>query len=219
MSDKHDSFCFAHADTHAEVQRYFPKFDYRLRDGLDLDYRRPTNVVGHQQRAFTCWWPIEKCGPLDLGLDLGSHRGLTPFCIHVDKWYDNRNAHPIYGGVIPTDVVADVSGDMSVFSPRTFNCIVSSHSLEHMPGPDADVIGLMLRWWSLLRQGGVLVLCVPDHQCVDVWAADKDHKSAWGHDDFKPRVLDTFMREAGAKLVEYNTLDNHYSFNVVLEKL
>lgn len=220
MSDRHKRFCAANPDLHATVQHYFPDFDYRRREGLDLNYASLSNVVGHQQRAMTCWWAVEKCAPLDLGLDFGSHRGLTPLCIHVDKWYDNQNEHPIYGGKIPTDIIADVSAAESLraFSPSTFPCIVSSHSLEHMPGGDERIVELLCTWHGLLRQGGALVIVVPDHQRVNVWSADKDHKSAWGHDDFRPRVLHPLLQRTGAKLIDYDTLQNNYSFDVVIER-
>ena len=159
------------------------------------------------------------CGPIDPGLDIGSHRGLTPFCIHVDKFYDGKNPHPVYGGVISTDVVLDATKLETVFPPATFPYLCSNHSLEHMPGDDAAIVDLLARWMGLLRPGGVMALIVPDNDHWPVLPSDPDHKNAWGHSDFRPRILDPFLDLGGLELVEYDTLDNHYSFNVVVRKM
>jgi hypothetical protein len=212
---KQSVFRANHPDVHGAVCDYFPDFDYRNCVGdrsVLCDMRNPKNMVGHQQRAVTIFWAIEMCGPTDLGLDIGSHRGLTPFCIHVDRYYDGKNAHPVYGGVISADVVADGTKLEGLFPPNTFPYIASNHSLEHMAN---DVVPVVQSWIDLLRPGGILAMVVPDNDYWDVMSSDSDHKNAWGHTDFHRRVLD-FVR--GAEVVEYDTLDNHYSFNVILRK-
>jgi hypothetical protein len=210
-------------DVHAAVCEYFPDFDYRTCVGdRNIICRMDSgdgNKVGHQQRAFSVWWALETCGPLDLGLDIGAHRGLTPFGIHLDKFYDNKNAHPFYGGVTGADVVADGTKLHDLLPPSTFPCIGSNHSLEHMPvNGDAGTVELLKGWMSLLRPGGILAMVVPDNDWWDVMSSDRDHKNAWGARNFRPRVLDAVLRDTGATLVEYDTLDNHYSFNVVVRK-
>ena len=213
------SFCAAHPDVHADVQRLFPAFDYHERGGHELDFRKPGNVVGHQQRAVTCYWGIECGGPIDLGLDLGSHRGLTPFAIHVDRWYDNKEAHPIYGGVAPADLVGDASGAvLDALPDGAFPFVVSNHSLEHMPGPDSAIVDTLSRWLRKLRVGGALALVIPDNDRFDVLKSDVDHKSAWGASDFMPRVLQPLLDRGGVHVSEFNTLANSFSFNVVLRR-
>lgn len=123
-------------DIHEEVQQYFPGFHYlqpsppSMRD-VYCDMSKPGNQVGHQQRAFTCYYAVQFCNPLDLGLDLGSTRGLTPYCIHVDKWANGR-PNPLYVGHDPVwaDVLADMA-DLSMFSDNCFPLVTSNHSLEH----------------------------------------------------------------------------------------
>lgn len=205
------------------IQDIFPEFNY-AQPAPDLDRARlkithPNNVVGHQQRAVTIYWAYKQCNALDLGLDFGSHRGLTPFCAHVDRWYDNRKDHPVYGGVHPADVVADCAEPEKVFSRNCYPYIASNHSLEHMPAPGDDgVVDLLARWVDLLRSGGVLAMVVPDNDHFDVMASDRDHKHAWGHKDFRPRVLDKLLTRGAVELVEFDSLDNAYSFQVVLRK-
>ena len=60
---------------HHEVQKC-PDFNYREPAGdrvVICDMRNPGNMVGHQQRAVSCWWALKQCGPTDLGLDLDHH--------------------------------------------------------------------------------------------------------------------------------------------------
>ena len=61
-------------------------------------------------------------------------------------------------------------------------------------------------------------MIVPDNAWFDVLKSDRDHAFAWSHLDFRPRVLDPFLQRGAADLVEYDTLDNHFSFNVVLRR-
>jgi SAM-dependent methyltransferase len=220
---KQSAFRQAYPDTYVELNSFFPDFNYRKCVGdRNIICRMDSgadNKVGHQQRAFSCWWGIETCGPIDPGLDIGSHRGLTPYAIHVDKFYDGVHQHPFYGGVISADVVVDATSLDTVFPPSTFPFIGSNHSLEHMPvAGDAGTVALLKQWVGLLRPGGVLAMVIPDNDFWDVMKSDKDHKHAWGAKDFRTRVLDPLLAQSGLALEEYDTLDNHYSFNVVIRK-
>ncbi len=206
---------------HVQVQEFFKDFDYRnpapeIRERCDMS--RPDNVVGHQQRAFSTYWAIQKCSPTDLGLDFGSPKGLTPYCVSVDVFGDG-SVHPFYGGGrYMADVVRDAA-DVSCFPKDAWPLVNSNHSLEHMTAPgDAGIVSLLESWFSLLRPGGVLAMIVPDNDYFDVMASDKDHRHAWGHTDFRARVLDETIRRTGAELVDYDTLNNKFSFDVVLRK-
>lgn len=208
---------------HEETQKYFPGFDYRNpvgnRDEI-CDMRSPKNMVGHQQRAFSVWWALQTCSPTDLGLDLGSPRGLTPHCIHVDIFGDGR-VHPFYGGgPYRADVVWDAAKAIEIFPTGTFPFIGSNHSLEHMKVQgDAAIVDVLSSWLSLLRPGGILAMIVPDNAHFDVLASDKDHSHAWSATDFRPRVLDPLLALGTSELIEHDTLNNHFSFNVVLKKI
>lgn len=220
---KQSEFRQAYPGVFADVAEIFPDFDYKNPVGdrsVILTYSNPGNKVGHQQRAFLCHWAIERCTPLDLGIDMGSHRGLSPLCIHVDAFYDGVNQHPFYGGVASGDVVADASAEKLPFPPKTFPLILSSHSLEHMPpkGSDSGIVDVLSRWLTLLRQGGILAMVVPDADFWDVMGSDKDHKNQWGHSDFKRRILDPLLSRGGCVLKDFDTLGNKFSFDVVIEK-
>ncbi len=208
---------------HTDVLQHFPNYDYNNPVGdraVICDYRNPRNMVGQQQRAFSVFWALKQCHALDLGLDLGSHKGLTPYCIHVDRWGDGK-PHPIYGGRYEADVVLDASELTPVFPEDRFPYITSNHSLEHM-GPekcaDSQTVKIVCGWIRALRPGGILAMVVPDNDCFDVLKSDKDHKNAWGHSDFRRRVLDEALAATGAELVEFDTFHNHFSFNVVVRR-
>lgn len=212
---------------HPQVLPYFPNYDYNKCVGdpaVICNMKNPGNMVGHQQRAFSVWWALKCCSPMDLGIDVGSSRSMTPYCIHVDL-YGTGLPHPYYGGGgYHSDVLLDGSDLSPVFPKNTFPLIVSNHSLEHMPatqfgGGDKGIIEVLKQWISTLRQGGILAMIIPDNDHFDVMACDKDHKHAWGHSNFRSRVLDRVIIETGTELVEYDTLKNNFSFNVVLRKI
>lgn len=43
-------------------------------------------------------------------------------------------------------------------APESFDCVWSSHCLEHLRNPEAA----LARWWALVKPGGFLCLVVPD---------------------------------------------------------
>lgn len=211
---------------HQTVQQFFPGFDYQ--NPLPETRRRcdmrlgPENVVGHQQRAVTVYWALQQCNPENLGMDFGSPRGMTPWCVHVDIFGDGT-PHPFYGG---GPYVADVIGDASnpawlerTFVKGTWPYIASNHSLEHMAvAGDDGIAKLLLIWIEYLRPGGVLALVIPDNAHFDVMASDKDHRHAWSAADFGPRVLDKVLSHGGLDLIGYDTLKNNFSFECILRK-
>jgi hypothetical protein len=257
---------------HEEVQRVFPDFDYNAPVGrreVICNMADPNNKVGHQQRAFTTYWALKTCGPLDLGLDIGSTRGLTPYCIHLDK-FANGKPHPVYTDQesVLADVCLDMA-DLSVLPDTCFPYLCSNHSLEHAdvsrylpsdaPRPpavqqrdfksperlawielypkwrdefDAGVVRMLREeWLRVLRlpetknwpsgpihyPGGLMALCVPDAAYFDVIGCDSDHKHAWSHKDFEERILN-HLRDV-VRVVEFDTLKNNFSFNVLLERV
>jgi hypothetical protein len=222
---KQSVFCETYPGTHPKTRKFFPGFDYKNPAGdrsVLCDMRNPGNQVGEQQRAFQVWWALETCGPLDLGLDIGSCKGLTPFCSHVDL-YGMGGAHPFspegygYGSDYKSDVVWDARRIHEIVPQASLPFISSNHSLEHMGD---DIVELLVRWIGRLRHNGILALVVPDNAHFDVLASDRDHKHAWSAASFKRDVLARILTRCEVELVEFDTFNNnHFSFNIVLRKL
>ncbi len=220
MNEAQRRFREIYPNVHPQVCEFFPDFDYRHpAPGAIIDMRDPNNCVGHQQRAFSVWHAIQNCGPLDLGLDFGSPKGMTPHCVHVDVFGDGR-VHPFYGGGRYLADLAHSAVSTSFYPPDAWPYISSNHSLEHMDMPgDSGIASLLGKWIELLRGGGILAMVIPDNDHFDVLASDRNHYHAWGARDFRQRVLDTVLSQSPVQLLEYDTLDNHFSFNVVIQKV
>ena len=85
--------------------------------------------------------------------------------------------------VMPDAVVFDLAqGDanrITTFEAGSFDCVYSSHCLEHMHEPGAT----LANWWSLVKPGGALFLIVPDEdlyeQGVFPSRFNDDHKSTF----------------------------------------
>lgn len=61
----------------------------------------------------------------------------------------------------------DAQNILSHFNSETFDCVHSSHSLEHM----RDVPKALEQWWQLVKPGGVMIIVVPDEDLYEqgVW--------------------------------------------------
>lgn len=192
---------------------HFPDYDYRrARQPERLDYSRPDNVTGHQQRAFNVWWAIEECWKKGAeGLEIGSGGVHTPWCLSTDAY--DTDAHPVYGGGChPHRVIR--GEDLSELGDETFRLILANHVVEHLPG---DVGGILRHHWlRVLEPGGVIAVVLPDQHYVDVLAIDRDHKHAWTAPEFRSQVLEPLQDLA--EIVEFDTLNNRFSYQAVMRK-
>lgn len=73
----------------------------------------------------------------------------------------------------------DANQVLKYLAPASFDCVHSSHCLEHM----RDVPVAIAQWWALVRPGGYMVLVVPDEDLYEqgVWpsAFNVDHKATF----------------------------------------
>jgi len=86
--------------------------------------------------------------------------------------------------VVPNAVPFDKEqGDaqeiLDYLSSNTFDCVHSSHSLEHM----RDVPKALEQWWQLVKPGGAMVIVVPDEDLYEqgVWPSlfNRDHSATF----------------------------------------
>jgi hypothetical protein len=73
----------------------------------------------------------------------------------------------------------DANNILSFLPIESFDCVHSSHCLEHMMNPPR-ALG---QWWALVRPGGFLILVVPDEDLYEqgIWPSpfNPDHKATF----------------------------------------
>jgi SAM-dependent methyltransferase len=178
-------------------------FDYHK---IVTDFHQWVNMVGDQQRAFVVYWAIkehERTG--GIGLEPGCGQVISPYCIGTD--YYAGPMHPQYGGDYWPHIRC--LGEMIPFKNETFDFLVSHHSLEHMK----DAIATLKEWLRVLKHGSKMAIVVPDkkHGPFD----DFNHPSEYEAEEFR----DILNQISGIKIIEYDTLKNNFSYNMVIEKI
>ena len=110
----------------------------------------------------------------------------------------------------------DANSILDYFSPESFDCVHSSHCLEHMYDPPRA----LAQWWALVRLGGFLILVVPDEDLYEqgVWpsAFNGDHKatfrldrpSSWSPVSYDVRALVSAL--PGSTVVDCRIQDQGY---------
>jgi len=81
---------------------------------------------------------------------------------------------------IPFDLPqGDAERVLDYFEPESFDCVHSSHCLEHME----NVKVTLGNWWGLVKPGGYLVIVVPDEDLYEqgIWPSifNSDHKATF----------------------------------------
>jgi len=225
---------------HTQVLPWFPDYDYHNpTPGTIIDYRNPNNVTGHQQRAFMCYWAIKSFEESNggIGLDAGGAGVIHPACLSFDLC--GNEPHPTYHGPYSGVQIKGDASDLSMFLDNSFSCILSLHLIEHLPcfrlknnetaeekirvACPGREIGDILRyhWLRVLKPGGYIASIIPDNKAaVDggshVFHQDPSHQHAWSANEFRQNVLSQVL--GLVDVIEYDTFDNHFSFNLVLRK-
>lgn len=88
-------------------------------------------------------------------------------------------ADPVHPDAVAYDLAHGDANCIREFAPESFDCVYSSHCLEHMHDP----VATLGNWWTLVRPGGHLFLIVPDEdlyeQGVFPSRFNDDHKSTF----------------------------------------
>lgn len=186
------------------LKEVVPNLNYNISSGRRILW----SVLGHQQRAFVIYWAIkehERTG--GIGLDLGCGQAVSPFCIGADYYAGNQ--HPVYGGGGAYMPHVQCLGEVLPFKNDVFNFMVSHHSLEHMK----DTEKTLREWLRVLKVGGRIAIVMPDKKYGPF--GDLGHVSECTPEEFA-LIL---SRIENIKILELDTLKNHFSFNAVIEKL
>jgi SAM-dependent methyltransferase len=110
----------------------------------------------------------------------------------------------------------DAQWILDYFKPESFDCVHSSHCLEHMKD-----VGIAIRnWWALVKPGGHLVIVVPDEDLYEqgAWPSlfNPDHKATFNlrrSNSWSPVSYDIEALVGalpGARIVEAHLQDDGY---------
>ena len=127
--------------------------------------------------------------------------------------------------VVPTaDPFDRAQGDaqniLSYLSPETYDCVHSSHSLEHM----GDVPNVLTQWWQLVKPGGVMIIVVPDEDLYEqgVWPSlfNREHAAtfrfgkskSWSPVSYDLAELSSSL--SGAEVVSLERQDKGYDYSL-----
>jgi len=146
-------------------------------------------------------------------LDLGcGGEKVWPHFIGVDNGLDTK----LFGSKIRADIMVDSCEDLSLFGSGEWDCVFSSHLLEHIEEYQAA----LLEWWRLVKPGGRLILYLPhrDHYPRRGQpGANPDHKH-----DFEPSDIVGAMKKAKGgwtlERAEVRSGGREYSFLLVFRK-
>ena len=72
-------------------------------------------------------------------------------------------ADPVTPDAVAFDQAQGDANHITAFAPASFDCVYSSHCLEHMHEP----VQSLANWWSLVKPGGVLFVIVPDEDLYE----------------------------------------------------
>lgn len=137
------------------------------------------------------------------GLDLGCgpHKAFPHF-IGVDNGH-----HSQFGWDIKPDVFVNTCEDLGLFASQSMDFVFSSHLLEHIE----DYPKALKEWMRVIKQGGYLILYVPDedeYPKVGEDGANPDHKWNVNYD----RVVEAVP--GGWDLVDFQKRNEGYEYSL-----
>ncbi|MBT5912890.1 MAG: methyltransferase domain-containing protein [Rhodospirillaceae bacterium] len=119
----------------------------------------------------------------------------------------------------------DANRILDYLEPEQFDCVHSSHCLEHMFQP----INALKQWWSLVKPGGYMITVVPHEDLYEQYnwppIFNKDHKASFrvgGSSSWSPVSVD-ILSECGALpnslIVKHKIWDNNYDYDLQFSKI
>lgn len=123
---------------------------------------------------------------------------------------------PVLPGVTPFDLAHGDANEIDRYVHRQFDFVYASHCLEHMRDPREAIV----RWWSLVKPGGVLFLIVPDEDLYEqgFWPSrfNRDHKWTFTiakRESWSPvsvNLLDLAKSLTGGEVLDIRLFDTAY---------
>ena len=223
---------------HPQVLPYLTNYT-ELKPGVTMDYRDFTNQTGHGQRGFIVRVALMAFLESDgmPFIDVGS-AGVKTFGgissdIHKNGEKDN------YNGVVNDVCISTDAANLSIFQDNNLSAVVGNHIGEHIKCfqlrggeswqekrtiacPGLELLNVLERQWlRVVRPGGYVAMVIPDEeharQCgTSIFEADTEHQHAWSADEFYRNILRPLIDANLCTIEEFDTLDNHFSFNFCL---
>lgn len=142
-------------------------------------------------------------------LELGCGAAKTVSrAVGVDFIPNGERIPGLFHEVSEADIVADVSEPLPD-SLREFDTVIARHVLEHM----LDPVKVVRQWGRTLKEGGRLIVAVPDQNINNTIPLNFQHVHA-----YTPDSLKTFMESQGWKTEALEDVNNYISFVGVFKK-
>jgi len=120
------------------------------------------------------------------------------------------------------DVEHGDANNITLYRPLdAYDTVISSHCLEHM----VDVKHALHGWWKLVREGGYLIVVVPDEDMYEqgFWPSifNTDHKATFrfdGDTSWSPvsfNIRDLVASLSDATLISVKKYDQNYNYNMM----
>lgn len=144
------------------------------------------------------------------GIDVACCARVFPGAVGIDIISKGQKTQP-WGLPSAAQFAFDCS-DLP-FKDETLDFIVGVHTIEHF----ADTKGVLNEWIRILKVGGYLLLVVPDIRYTPSPGSD-NHDITHLH-EFEPEEFLLIVKSiTGTEIIQYDTLNNEWSFDCVLRK-
>ena len=118
----------------------------------------------------------------------------------------------------------DANKILRYLEPQSYDCVHSSHCLEHMDNP----ILALKDWWKLVKPGGYMITIVPHEDLYEQfnWPSifNEDHKATFrlgGKESWSPVSIDLLAEcEAlpNSKIIEKKVWDQNFDYDLLFPK-
>ncbi len=132
---------------------------------------------------------------------------------------------PVVGHAEVFDQLQGDANNILVYrNPESYDCVHSSHCLEHMHDP----ITALKEWWELVKPGGFMVTVVPHEDLYEQfnWPSifNNDHKATFRigkNGSWSPVSID-ILKECenlrNAEVVENRIYDENYNYDLIFPR-
>lgn len=147
------------------------------------------------------------------GLDLGcGPNKVFPHFVGIDSGVDTK----LFGTPMKPDLTLPDCAHLEVFADGVFDCVFSSHLLEHI----VDYRAALAEWWRVVKVGGSLILYLPHKDLypnIGQPGSNPDHKHDFVNDDIVAAM--TELGDWDLVVNEVRGAAREYSFLQVYRRL